>query len=552
MMQFDFNWSEPLNLIVLALAVAMLPMQVWMVLFKNKTDYFTSRQWVRLGLNVLLWLAVMALIVQPFIVGKSKNLTGVLVGKDVPVSKANSLKDSLVALNKTLTSAIGEAAFDTLILAGQDFDNEAFAGIMRAEAMPAIIQWIPFYADVQLQKLRWKGIVQTGEMQIVRGAVNVAEKQLIKLTYGSETLDSAILKPGFNEFELQFPAFVEGRTIVKLSMNRQMEETIHFFARPLEKLTFQFILDNPDFESRNLANWLGKAGHSVIYTTTLSKNLTSQQTINKAKEPDVIITDVSNVNNTLVKKGLSNGKSVLFMNLTEPAAQIKAINAALGTHLEVKRIATDEFISVTKGLTAMPYRFSGSNRYLISQEYPVAVEKIQGKVGVTLLNETFPLQLTGDSAVYQKVWDAVLSQIKPASNGNFEVQSPLFEDVKSEIVLNNFNRIPPFLNIGSDTLYTDISPLNEKSAKLHFKPTETGWIKSMDSSHIDFYIEKAKTGNLYNTARLRDFVKSYHKLQKETQTRPGEGKGEKREFPDWMWFALIIGCLLAVWIERKL
>ncbi|MCF0040138.1 hypothetical protein [Dyadobacter fanqingshengii] len=557
MIQFDFNWSEPLNLIILAFAIALLPLQLWLILPRNNNKGFTTRDGIRLALNVLLWVALIAFIIQPYLLSEAKSVTGLFVGKDVPAAKANALKDSITSLKKAVSSDFKNPYFDTLILAGQDFPPEMFSTIMRAPMLPNDLQWIPYFAADQLHGLHWKGIVRKGEMQVLQGHVNSSEKQVLKLIYGNETLDSTVLNTGFNQFRLQFPVFSEGRAVVELVLDDHLEDTIRFFARPSEKITFQFILDSPDFESRALANWLGKSGHSVIYSATLSKDIRSQQTINKAKDPEVIITDAGNAGNGLVKKALATGKSVLFINLTDPAAEIKAINAALGTQFNVSRISTKESVPLSPGLTALPFRFAPGNRYLISETLPVAVEKGRGKVGVSLLNETFPLQLTGDSVAYQKVWDAVLAPVLPVAGNNVEVEAPLFENMNAEISLNGFSKVPEFLKIGADTLFTNNSPLNPKSAKTRFKPTESGWTRAKDSLNMEMYVEdQTSASNIYKAARLIDFVKSYHIFQ---EKRNGKSalpnpylKGVRKEFSDWMWFALLIFCFLAVWIERKL
>lgn len=557
MIQFDFNWSDPINLLILAMAIALLPLQLWLIVFRNKDNGFSLRHGIRLGLNVMLWLAVIAFITQPYLLAEARSVTGFFVGKDVPASRANALKDSIASAKKSISTDFKNDGFDTLILAGQDFPPTIFPAIMRAGTLPNQLQWIPYFAEDQLQSLHWNGILRKGEIQTVRGAVTSSKKQVLKLTYGNETLDSAVLNRGFNQFKLQFPVFAAGRVAVELAMGDNVKDTVRFFARPSEKLTFQFILDSPDFESRALATWLGRSGHAVIYATTLSKDIRSQQTINAAKDPDVIITDVRNAGNSLVRKSLTSGKSVFFINLTDPAAEIKTINTALQTRLQVTRITAKESVSLNPGLTALPFQFVQRNRYLISRALPVAVQKMRGKVGVSLLNETFPLQLAGDSVAYQKVWDAVLSPVLPAPANNVEVEAPLFKGLDAEIRLNGFSGRPGFVKMGYDTIFTAISYLNEKSAKALFKPMESGWISLKNSLEMEIYVEDPATASgFYKTARIMDFVKSYHILQdrlsKESVVSGKKPKGVRKAFSDWMWFSLLMAFLVAVWVERKL
>lgn len=557
MFQFDFNWSDPINLCILALAIALLPLQLWLILSGNEDSRFSSRRGIRLSLNVMLWLAVIAFIMQPYWLEKGKSVTGFFVGKDVPLARANALTDSISRAKKLISTDFKTEGFDTLILAGADFHPEIFQSIMRAQTLPRHIQWIPYFAENEVQSLRWNGILRKGELQTVRGEVNSSKKQVLKLTYENKTLDSALLDPGFNQFRLQFPIFAAGRVAVELAIDDDVKDTIRFFARLSEKLTFQFILDSPDFESRALATWLGKAGHAVIYAATLSKDISSKQTINAARDPDVIITDASNAGNKVVVKSISSGKSVLFINLTDAEAEIKAINTALRTQLQVSRVTTKESVPINRGLTALPFQFVQRNQYPISRVLPVAAQKIRGKVGVSLLNETFPLQLSGDSAAYQKVWDAVLAAVLPVPANNVEVEAPLFKGIDTEVGLDGFSIMPRFIKMGQDTIFAANSPLNEKAAKARFKPTESGWISSEDSLNIEMYVEEpARTRELYKTASMIDFIRSYHLLQDRSRklsiVSGQKTKGIRKTLPDWMWFSVLLMCFAAVWVERKL
>ena len=103
-------------------------------------------------------------------------------------------------------------------------------------------------------------------------------------------------------------------------------DTLRFFVRPRPVLAYQFVLDSPDFESRTLAEWLGRRGNAVTVTTTVSKGIQQSTTLNdgvgKGTLPDVVITDPSNAASSGVKKALAAGKSVLFIGLTQPEGTI--------------------------------------------------------------------------------------------------------------------------------------------------------------------------------------------------------------------------------------
>jgi hypothetical protein len=556
MIEFDFNWTEPLDLLLFALTATLLPLQLWL-LFRQKLTISGSRFWIRTGLNVLLWLAVMAFVVQPYVIRESKTSVSFIAGKDLPRSVANSLVDSLSRLGKVVADDLEENTFDTLILAGQDFDAALFPKILQSPQPPGLIKWIPYFQQDLPYDLQWKGLVRNGEMQVLHGRIESTKKQFIKLKYGGQTLDSVSLNVGNNYFRLQFPGFTLGRTSIELALDETVIDTLHYFSRSTAPMTVQFILDSPDFESRALANWLGKAGNSVIYTATLSKDIKSKLTINKGKEPDVIITDAANATNALVKKSLLNGKSILFFNLTNPLGEVPAINAALGTTFQVRKSSSKEFVAIQSGLTALPYSFAPSNRYFQVVGYPFAVQKTSGNVGISLLNETFPLQLAGDSLAYQKIWNVLLAPIRPLSKSNIELTAPVFQGLKSELALNNFQKSVEMLGIGTDTIFPVASALNPRSETAIFKPIKSGWLALNDSLKTEIFVENQTiNAKRYNVALVSDFVKSYNlyreKLAANALGPVTKSNGVQRKLSDWMWFGLIMCCLLAVWIESKL
>ena len=555
MIQFSFDWGNVLNQIILALAVLLLPVQLWLLVFRNKPG-FSGRLALRLGLNLLLWLMVLAFILQPYTRREQASGVGLLFGKEVPAEFREMLTDSL---QKAETLDLSEAqdvenlsVIDTLLIAGQDFEPDVLQTLSFLEHRP-VLKWTPFYGKNQLKDLSWKGILRKGEMQVLRGEINSGKDQILSLRYGDQVLDSVQLNKGSKSFKFSFPVFTEGRTATTLKLGTTTLDTVRFFARPGEPLTFQFIQDNPDFESRNLATWLGKNGHSVLYTTTLSKDVQSKQTINKAEEPDVVITDPGNASHGIVKKAQAAGKSILFINLTNPVAEISRINTALGTKLAVRKTSSEETVTILPGLSALPYQFVESNHYTGLEKYPVAVERVKGSVAVSMLSETFPLMLAGDSVTYQNVWSNIVAAVHPASKNNLDVNAPVYENVQNVLKLNNFSKKPETILMGNDTIFLNYSAMNGASSDGGFRARQTGWLILSDSLKSEIYVEKLSGGQ--SLAKLKDFVRSYAFAQNQLQYAKTDtvlSQGVKKKLPDWAWLVLLVFCFTAVWVESKL
>jgi hypothetical protein len=546
MIQSDFDYTLPLNQAILLLLVVLLLLQFGLLFRRHR---HSRRFAVRIGLNVLLWTATMAFVFKPYFLADRQSATGLIIAKNVPSDFSRQVKDSLISAEVMQPDKLEDINPDTLIVIGQDFPRDFHPRVKQLKKAP-VVRWIPYFASGQLQALHWKGIVRKGEMQVISGTINSAEKQLLKVRFGAQTLDSALLNKGLNDFSLMFPAFSPGRTATELLLGDNTLDTLRFFARPDEKLTIRFLLDSPDFESRNLANWLGKNGHSVLYEATLSRDIKGTLNLNKAKDPDLIITVPASATSPVIKKAVSVGKSVLFTGLTDVTRDLSTINAAFGTGFRARRISNDDQIALSPELNALPYAFIPTALQDQSQHYPVLAERVNSRIVVSLLNETFPLQLAGDSVGYQRIWNEILALARPVSDSNVSWTAPLVKGIQHELRWNNFPKLPTNVRIGNDTVFTTPSALNSASVTASFRPSESGWIKVGEPEEAEMYVEE--TSGVVNMLRMEELVKPAKPLNTIVQGTGNLPVKTPIRLPDWAWYAVLMVVFAAIWIEQKL
>jgi hypothetical protein len=548
MITFDFTFqpTDPLHWVVLVLLVVY-PLGVGVILLKNNI-LTTRRKVLRAGLNLLFWLLLITYWVQPVWASPVKAAHALLVGKEVPMALARHYQDSLglnehFAAEEFIKKKRG-ILYDSVTLLGQDFPSA-----LLAQVSPAAIRWLPYYTDDQLLNLHWQGIVRQGELQPVSGLIRSSQKQWIKITYAGHTLDSTLVEKGVHPFSLRFPAFSEGRTSTELIVGEQIVDSVRFFTRPLPPLSYQFLLSSPDFESRTLAEWLGKKGHLVTVTTTISKGIQQSTRFNGGippnGPPDVIITDATHAATAGVKKALAAWKSVLFINVTEP--DLGRINRTLGTRFSTQRISTEAAVPITSTLTAQPYVFTESMPQLVTPRYPAAVWTTTGKIGVSLLNETFPLKLSGDTVAYAQVWHTLLALVRPSLPFTLTAQAPLQKGIIGHLQFNSTSPLPRHWPVGHDTLVLVPSPLNTHSAEATYLFGKPGWTSLGDSAEV--YVEDS-TSSLYATRQLNAYLRG---LREPLVTGPSAKKKPIREakLPGWAWLLLFILSATALWIEPK-
>lgn len=540
MMHTNVDWSRPLTWAIAASLVLLLALQVWLL---SRKPGQPRRRVIRAVLNALLWLALVGYALQPAWYDPTPATHALLVGDEVPDDRGRA-EQARLGLGKRFTPRNFTGDFARVTLLGQSFPAELLSRLSRTT-----LDWIPYHQPDQLQAIHWQGLVRQGDVQRVSGRIQSGRNQWLRLGYAGQTLDSVRLTAGSHAFALQGPVFARGRTELELTLGDIPLDTLRFFARPPEPMAYQFILDNPDFETKTLANWLGRTGQAVQLTSTVSTSVRNSLTINqpKARVADVLITDPSNAANPVVKRAVLVGKRVLFINLTNPEADVQTINRALGSRFSVRKLANAESIPVGAGLTALPFAFTPMLSQQLVTGYPVAVQRPAGLVGVSLLNETFPLALSGDSVAYARLWYALLAPLRLPGRNNVQLDAPLFSGLRGTIQVNNTSGNRALVRVGTDTARLCPSPINPLSASGSYRFNRTGWLPLADS--LPVFVDRI-TGN---TVGKNQLVGSYL-LAHDTQltANPGVRPPAESSVTDWVWFALLIGCFTALWVEPKL
>jgi hypothetical protein len=294
--------TDPFTIAIAMALLVLLVVQGWLIL-RNKT-LSPGRKALRGALNSVLWLALVGYMLQISWPIHRPATHALLAGDDVPASYARLLQDSL-GIQERFTAGTLKTSPDSITLVGQEFSGE-----LLTRLSPSTVHWVPYDQPGHLYNLRWKGLVRQGEMQRITGHIHSPDRRLLRIQFGHQTLDSLMLKPGSNSITMQFPVFGRGRLQTELVLGNQVIDRVRFYSRPTAPLQIRFVLDNPDFESKTLAEWLGKQAHSVQVLTTLAKNVRSNTGINaysaeRSNKPDLVVTDPTNAANALVRKTIA-------------------------------------------------------------------------------------------------------------------------------------------------------------------------------------------------------------------------------------------------------
>lgn len=527
---------------------------LWIVLRRQSVP--KKRLRVRLGLSLGLWAIAILYVIQPQWSRLFNARRVILFSATVPTEVLQKAKDSLrITESFSLTEWERRMEEDpglaerigAVYLAGQDAGPRTLHWLSDHE-----IHWLPSFQKEKLQAIQWKALLRKGELQEITGRIEPIEPKMLRVTYARQVLDSVLLPKGVQSFQLRFPAFAIGRTETTLELDGHPLQNVAFYSRKPRPLSVSFILQHPDFESKTLAEWLGKNGNRVEMSTTVAKNTQSNISLNRMgiQKPfaaDIIITEPENASHPTVKKALTEGKSVLFFNITQPEKAVRNINAALGTHWRIRKIANEESVPIGKAMTSLPYRPEEDLRQRNVFGYPAAIQKMGGKVGISFVNETFPLKLSGDSLTYDAFWSSMLQVLTPVQESTVSAVAPLWKDVRSSFVLNTFPQPVSSVSVAGDTVSTQPSALNARTFTTEYIFRKTGWQPFQDS--LEVYVESEESA-VAKTLRLQETLR-VHDQSAKVNTPTAESTVITSKLPDWAWMLLFLLCLTALWVEPK-
>ena len=521
-------------------------LQTWLLVRNRKLS--ASRRAVRAALNILLWLVLLGFVWQPAWTSHLETTHALLVGDDVPGSVARQMQDSLHIWERVSATTIKPDALDSVTLLGQQFPPALLARLSRQT-----LRWVPFNEPDKPFNLHWKGVVRVGEEQLIQGSIMATKRQKLVVRYGTQPLDSLWLKAGQQGFTLRFPTRAKGRTETVLWVENEPVDTIRFFAQRTRPLNIRFMLNTPDFETKTLADWLGRQGNRVELSSSLSTGIEAtlqinspakQTTKNSNATPDLVITEPGLVGQPLVRKALADRKSVLVLNMTNPQSEAITLNRAMGTNWRFRKVSNDETVPAGNELTALSYQFVPNPNQFDIRGYPVAMQTVGGKVAVSLFSETFPLKLSGDSVAYAHIWNSVLAKLQPVQTDNILVEAPVLTARRQALLLNNLSGQKTQLRLANDTVSTSPVSLNTHSFTTQYRFSTHGWQSVADTAEVFVEDSLANPGQ-----RISSWLAAHNRYQTSTfHVAPTR----QQRIPNWLWLVLVLSCLTALWIEPKL
>jgi hypothetical protein len=165
------------------------------------------------------------------------------------------------------------------------------------------------------------------------------------------------------------------------------------------------------------------------------------------------------------------------------------------------------------------------------------------KVGVSLLEATFPIAFQGDTVRYGQVWEEIFAAMRPVEGVQLDFPQPFFTQQASSFSINA-EAPSQEITIAQDTVYLVRSAVNPNVVTGRWIPSEEGWVSFADT--LEVYVHGEELTNVSQNRFLSQFIRHHHSLEpSETPLK------EKKELSAWWLFGLVLLSSTLMWVEPR-
>lgn len=415
---------------------------LWLVfIWKEWAGVASPRFFIKMLVSIIALGALAMIALQPNI-RKAEKINHTVI---LSPGYQNSQVDSLKAAHNKLTIVN--------YIPGMDLSNDIQSGqevFVLGQGLKSFDLWqldktsVQFLAASQpagVSRLTYTRKNVIGNDFVIEGEYHQAPKghQMVLMGPGDTPLDSVELKPTDKQrFNLNTQHLVEGKFVYNLiekdSLGQQLSSSplaVHIKAK--KKLQILIVNQFPSFETKYLKNFLAASGHRVKVRSQVSKGrykyeyFNTQQKSNidftskTLNEIDLLIIDASSLQKASksMLQGLRTAVEEQGMGLF-----IQADETIYGENLPLLEFSflkqADEAITFETypkaSLTKYTYIFK--NELLLEPIHESDAGIItaykragEGRIGTTVLQNTYELVLEGKNRVYQSLWSPLISGI---------------------------------------------------------------------------------------------------------------------------------------------
>jgi len=444
----------------------------------------------------------------------------------------------------------------------------------------ATVNYVPNHKMVGITKLKYKEHYTVGEDFRVSGLCKGINSGQLKLHGFGKTLDSVEVRKENQGFSLTAPSKSAGRFVYSISLtdtagNHSLVGEIPVQVKKAKRLKLLMINSFPTFEQKYLKNFLAAEGHQIVVRNQLSKdryqfefyNTKNQQRFYNLNESvfegyDIVIADyntfkkLSSQSLNALHVALANGLGLFILPAEE---EFKADYADLFKRFDFSKIEgkNTKVITFQQEKVEVPsFEFNlKPNRFQYSVLGNLMVYQSVGlgKVGTSVLKDSYQLVLNGKEELYQWLWKKQLEVLSyttepPGLIGSKQV----FINKPYHFRLRGFTKIEN-VDIDSVVIPMQQDPHLPKHWYGTYWPRSTGWhqitVNSKDT--LWFYVQNDSNSwrSLIETSQVAANQRNF--AIKEQVKSEQESEVWYEINPIWFYLLFLIS-VAYLWLEPKI
>lgn len=477
---------------------------------------------ILIALVSLVSLAMLAL--KPMIWSSSQTDSGVLLTENYQKERLDSLNreyKNLKVIPYKVNQPIGKVvdSISSLFVLGNGLRSFDF---WQLKNLP--IKYVGAPIPMGILKLNYQKELSVGEQWILRGSYNAPKKghQLLLVDSSGKEIDSVLINnTGRAEFELTTEVKVKGKYVYKILEkdalgNSISTESLPIQVLPREKLRILMVNSFPTFESKYLKNFLAEVGNELTVRSQLTRGKYKFEYFNAERRPfysfskkqlvpiDLMIIDANSYVN-LSKKSLQtieeamerNGLGVLIL----PNEDFFRLPAKTSNFDFLRQKSSKTTLDHWPKLSWAQYPFVFKESFQLEEVHrsderllTAYRRKGIGRMGTTVIQNSYQLLLDGNPEAYRTFWTATISALGKrratttewSSGSEFVfVDEPFWFEIRTSLedpeAIGALGRIPLMQNPDIGALWSGIT-----------YPGNTGWhsinLENDSTATLDFYV----------------------------------------------------------------
>lgn len=448
------------------------------------------------------------------------------------------------------------------------------------------VSYLPGHPLSGITQLRFSKQIMVGDVLEVKGEVqNPEESNVLILENSLGTALDSVVFPSIEDmrFRLSSQLRTEGNYLYYLTEKNSFGKSINRKTLPIrvkqrQKLDIMMLNSFPTFEIKYLKNNLATDGHRVAVRNRITKGKFKFEFLNRKKtnlmqlsastlnDFDLLIADATSIKNltrteiNLLQDAIQ--KEGLGLLLLDEISQLSSLEDFSLFDFQQASATVEELDEIAGVLiNKQPYEFKtelGLETIHTSNSTVISAYKRleQGRVGTTVLENTWQLQLQGKKEVYQKIWAKILrslSKRQPVDNSWETESSYAFVNEPYTIKLRSTLEHPKLKdeNKGIIALQQDFNQPDLWSGT--FYPRQIGWqsfaVESDTTSTFDLYMLSPQDWLTLRAYQSSKANQRYFKIQNSNDRSTQYSITAIN--PLWF-FVLFLISIGSLWLEPKL